>query len=170
LNSFFSLCLKTQKILSKGRIPINVIDLGAIVSRKGETYGALSLELDVSSCGRNIDEAQQNLKTAVRLFVKEAEKIGTLEEILRESGFVTISVADILTSGTGMFPILIFKEGSPLILQALTKKEFLANERGNIIENFGFGVIWWIVRGTIVRDRTEEKTRWPNATNSYTEC
>jgi hypothetical protein len=43
-------------------------------------------ELDVSSCGRNVDEARGGLKTAVRLFVEEAEKLGTLEDILKEAG------------------------------------------------------------------------------------
>lgn len=40
-------------------------------------------ELDVPSCGHDVEEARRNLKTAVRLFVEEAEKLGTLDEILR---------------------------------------------------------------------------------------
>lgn len=42
---------------------------------------------DVSSCGQTIDWARNNLKTAVRLFIEEAEKMGTLDDILRESGY-----------------------------------------------------------------------------------
>lgn len=44
-------------------------------------------ELDVSSCGHDVDEARRNLKTAVRLFAEEAEKLGTLEDILREAEY-----------------------------------------------------------------------------------
>jgi predicted RNase H-like HicB family nuclease len=44
-------------------------------------------ELDVSSCGCSIEEARKNLKTAVRLFVEEAEKLGTLRDILIEAGY-----------------------------------------------------------------------------------
>jgi hypothetical protein len=42
---------------------------------------------DVSSCGCTLDEARKNLKIAVNLFLEEAERMGTLEEILSEAGF-----------------------------------------------------------------------------------
>jgi hypothetical protein len=44
------------------------------------------LELDVSSCGGSKLKALKNLKEAVRLFLEEAEKMGTLEQILEEAG------------------------------------------------------------------------------------
>ena len=44
---------------------------------------AHALELDVSSCGGSKEKARKNLKEAVRLFLDEAEKMGTLEQILR---------------------------------------------------------------------------------------
>jgi len=34
-----------------------------------------------------VDQARENLKTAVRLFLEEAEKMGTLAEILAEAGY-----------------------------------------------------------------------------------
>lgn len=61
------------------------IEFDAIIFQEGKTYVAHCPELDVSSCGHDVDEARRNLKTAVRLFVEEAEKLGTLEDILRES-------------------------------------------------------------------------------------
>jgi predicted RNase H-like HicB family nuclease len=45
-------------------------------------------ELDVSSCGGTRHKALQNLKEAVRLFLEEAEKMGTLEQILEEAGYL----------------------------------------------------------------------------------
>ncbi|MDA0738452.1 MAG: type II toxin-antitoxin system HicB family antitoxin [Nitrospirae bacterium] len=66
---------------------MNVMDFDAIVFREENTFISHCPELDVSSCGKTIDEARYNLKTAVRLFVEEAEKMGTLEDILQESGF-----------------------------------------------------------------------------------
>jgi hypothetical protein len=45
-------------------------------------------ELDISSCGHSVDEARGNLKTAVRLFVEEAEKLGTLDDIPKEAGYL----------------------------------------------------------------------------------
>ena len=40
----------------------------------------------MSSCGGTHERALKNLKEAVRLFLKEAEKLGTLERILEEAG------------------------------------------------------------------------------------
>ena len=43
--------------------------------------------LDVSSSGGTVEEARKMLKEAVRLFLEEAEKKGTLQDILEESGY-----------------------------------------------------------------------------------
>jgi predicted RNase H-like HicB family nuclease len=58
------------------------------VFRDGRMYVAHAPELDVSSCATTRAKAEKNLKEAVRLFLEEAEKIGTLEQILEEAGFV----------------------------------------------------------------------------------
>ncbi len=63
------------------------IKFDGIIFKEGETFIAYSPKLDVSSCGNTIDEARKNLKIAVRLFLEEAEKMGTLEVILQESGY-----------------------------------------------------------------------------------
>ena len=59
------------------------------IFKEGRSYVAHALELDVSSCGGTKEKALKNLKEAVRLFVEEAEKMGTLKQILEESGFST---------------------------------------------------------------------------------
>jgi predicted RNase H-like HicB family nuclease len=63
------------------------IEFDAIIFQGGKSFVAHCPELDVSSCGHNVDEARGNLKTAVRLFVEEAEKLGTLDDILKEDGY-----------------------------------------------------------------------------------
>jgi len=63
------------------------IEFDAIIFQEGKSFVAHCPELDVSSCGHDVDEARRNLKMAVRLFVEEAEKLGTLEDILREAGY-----------------------------------------------------------------------------------
>ena len=63
------------------------IEFDAIIFQDGKDFVAYCPELDVSSCGRDIDEARRNLSTAVRLFVEEAQKLGTLEDILKEAGY-----------------------------------------------------------------------------------
>lgn len=70
------------------------IDFDAIVFQEGETYIAFSPKLDVSSCGNTVDEAKGNLKTAVRLFLEESAKMGTLEDILEEAGYESKGLND----------------------------------------------------------------------------
>jgi predicted RNase H-like HicB family nuclease len=57
------------------------------VFKEGRTYIAHAPELDVSSCGGTKDRALKNLTEAVRLFLEEAGKMGTLDQILEEAGF-----------------------------------------------------------------------------------
>lgn len=63
------------------------IEFDGMIFKEGETFIAYCPKLDISSCGNTIDEARKNLKTAVRLFLEESEKMGTLEDILTESGY-----------------------------------------------------------------------------------
>ena len=63
------------------------IDFDMIVFKEDETYVAYCPELDVSSCGNTFEHAKEMLKTAVRLFLEEAEKMRTLEDILEESRY-----------------------------------------------------------------------------------
>ncbi len=54
------------------------IEFDIIVFKEDKAYVAYCPELDISSCGNNIEHAKEMLKTAVRLFLEEAEKIGTI--------------------------------------------------------------------------------------------
>jgi predicted RNase H-like HicB family nuclease len=53
--------------------------------REGDTIVAYCPELDVSSCGADEAEARANLRTALRLFLEEAARMGTLADILTEA-------------------------------------------------------------------------------------
>jgi predicted RNase H-like HicB family nuclease len=57
------------------------------VFKEGRTFVAHALELDVASCGTTKERALANLNEAVRLFLEEAEKMGTLQQILEEAGY-----------------------------------------------------------------------------------
>ena len=63
------------------------IDFDIIVFKEKDVYISYCPELDVSSCGDSIFHAKEMLKEAVRLFIKEAEKMGNLETILEESNY-----------------------------------------------------------------------------------
>ncbi len=59
--------------------------------KEGGSFVAWAPEFDVSSMGGSVDEARMNLREAAGLFLEEAEKMGTLQEILEEGGYVRAS-------------------------------------------------------------------------------
>ena len=63
------------------------IEYDIIIFQEDETYVAYCPQLDISSCGNSVEHAENMLKTAVKLFLEEAEKMGTVEEILEESRY-----------------------------------------------------------------------------------
>jgi predicted RNase H-like HicB family nuclease len=63
------------------------IDFDMIVFKENETYVAYCPELDISSCGSSVAHAKEMLKSAVRLFIEEAEKMGTVQDILEEANY-----------------------------------------------------------------------------------
>jgi predicted RNase H-like HicB family nuclease len=64
-----------------------LIDYDIIVFKEEETFVAYCPELDISSCGNTVEQAKEMIKTAVKLFLEEAERMGTLEDILEESKY-----------------------------------------------------------------------------------
>jgi len=64
------------------------IEFTTQVFKEGKMYVAYTPELDLSSCATTQAKAQKNLIEAVRLFLEEAEKKGSLAQILGEAGFV----------------------------------------------------------------------------------
>lgn len=68
---------------------------------EGDVYVALSPELNVSSFGDTIEEAKASLRQAIKLFIEECREMGTLEDVLEESGFSRIH--DSWTSRKPMF-------------------------------------------------------------------
>jgi len=63
------------------------IDYSAIIFNEEGTFVAYCPELDISSCGNTVEHAKEMLKTAVRLFIEESEKMGTLTDILEEAKY-----------------------------------------------------------------------------------
>ncbi|WP_180539667.1 hypothetical protein [Nevskia soli] len=63
------------------------IEFTTRIFKEGRTFVAHALELDVSSCGGTKEKALTNLRSAVALFLEQAEKMGTLGQILEEAGY-----------------------------------------------------------------------------------
>jgi hypothetical protein len=63
------------------------IALTVQVWKEAGAHVAYTPELDVSSCGKTASQAKSRLREAVSLFIEEAERMGTLSDILKEAGF-----------------------------------------------------------------------------------
>ena len=59
----------------------------AEVFEEGDDYVAVCPELDVSSFGDSVAEAEESLREAVEAFVEGCRSLGTLDEVLAEVGF-----------------------------------------------------------------------------------
>ena len=74
-------------VRAEARRPMS-IQFTSNVFRERDQFVSYAPELDVSSCGASETEAEKNLLEAVRLFLEEAGKMGTLEQVLEEAGYV----------------------------------------------------------------------------------
>jgi hypothetical protein len=54
------------------------------IFKSGKMFVAYTPELDVSTCATTKAKAEKNLKAAVRLFLPEAQRLGTLQQIHQE--------------------------------------------------------------------------------------
>jgi len=61
------------------------------IFKEGDVYVALSPELNISSFGETIDDAKASFKEALEAFIEECQEMGTLEDVLEESGFSKIN-------------------------------------------------------------------------------
>ena len=57
------------------------------VFREDDVFVALCPDLDVSSFGDTPEAAKLSLQEALEAFLEECDAMGTLEEVLEESGF-----------------------------------------------------------------------------------
>jgi len=60
------------------------------IFKEGDVYVALSPELNVSSFGETIEDAKKSVREAIEAFIEECETMGTLEEVLEETGFIKV--------------------------------------------------------------------------------
>jgi predicted Zn-dependent protease len=63
------------------------IALSVQVWKEGASQFAYTPELDISSWGKTAGQAKSHLREAVSLFIEEAARQGTLDDILEEAGF-----------------------------------------------------------------------------------
>jgi predicted RNase H-like HicB family nuclease len=66
------------------------IELNIDYFKEDDAIVALCPELQVSSFGDTIEEAEKSIKEALELFFEGCETLGTVNEVLEESGFQKI--------------------------------------------------------------------------------
>lgn len=54
--------------------------------KEGNMYVSYCPELDISSCGEDVEQAKTNLLEAIHINIEETQKIGTFEQFLEECG------------------------------------------------------------------------------------
>lgn len=62
------------------------INYSVLVRKEGNQYSSWCPELDVASCGDNVEQACENLKDAINCFLESYLEIGELEQFLNEKG------------------------------------------------------------------------------------
>jgi predicted RNase H-like HicB family nuclease len=55
--------------------------------KEGNMYVSYCPELDIASCGETVDQAKKNLKEVILINLEEAQKLGTLDSLLKDAGF-----------------------------------------------------------------------------------
>jgi len=60
------------------------------IFKENDVYVALSPDLNISSFGETIEDAKRSVREAIEAFIEECERMGTLEEVLDESGFIKV--------------------------------------------------------------------------------
>ncbi len=58
--------------------------------KEGNMYVSYCPELDISSCGEDVQQAKNNLFEAILINIEETKKMGTFEQFLEESGLESI--------------------------------------------------------------------------------
>jgi predicted RNase H-like HicB family nuclease len=54
--------------------------------KEGNMYVSYCPELDVASCGEDVEQAKKNLMETIIINIEETKKLGTLEQFLEDSG------------------------------------------------------------------------------------
>jgi soluble P-type ATPase len=57
------------------------------IYKEGSKFIAYAPALDISTCGDSFEQTQKRFEELVRIFIEEAEKMGTLEQILINYGW-----------------------------------------------------------------------------------
>ena len=58
--------------------------------KEGNMYVSYCPELDIASCGKDVEQAKKNLMEAITINIEETKKMGTFDKFLEECGLEEI--------------------------------------------------------------------------------
>lgn len=61
---------------------LNEVNLHILIEKEDELYSAICLELDVSSQGKTVTEAKQNIREAIELYLEDVLEAGDAKEFI----------------------------------------------------------------------------------------
>jgi predicted RNase H-like HicB family nuclease len=59
--------------------------------REGKMFIAYSPALNLSTCGDSEEQARERFEEALKIFLEEVDKMGTLEDVLAECGWTKVA-------------------------------------------------------------------------------
>jgi predicted RNase H-like HicB family nuclease len=65
--------------------------------KEGNMYVSYCPELDIASCGEDVEQAKNNLLEAIAINIEETKKMGTFDQFIENCGLEEIST-DILSA------------------------------------------------------------------------
>src|SRR5436190_1915993 len=71
----------------KKKILFRIDNLRVDYMKDGESFVAYVPALDLSTCGDTFEEAQKMADEAIRLFIEECIRMGTLDQVLESMGW-----------------------------------------------------------------------------------
>jgi len=74
-------------VTPNGSGAVGEISFTVRVLREGRLFVAHTPDLDISSAGETVEAAKVHLLEAVEAFLEEAQRMGTLADILEEAGY-----------------------------------------------------------------------------------
>ncbi len=79
----------------KTPVKIRAINVPVLFIKENKKITAFCPVLDIATCGKDIDEAKRRFEELIKIFFEELSEMGTLEDVLLESGWRKIGKKEV---------------------------------------------------------------------------
>ena len=99
--------------------------------QEGNMYTAYCPELDVASCGRDVEEARENLLEVIKIQLEETATLGTLKAFMEDAGMMWRLRNQLFSLTNRWLPLI-----NVLFLLGFFSAEAFANRLANPSQDF----------------------------------